>query len=101
RDPVPLDVVCNVVGTAPRTVFGVEAQEGGVVLKLTTEGDGRITHQSAEVKNLATWYADAVHGELVSDAPTLDAIQELLDTGASKHLPGTPPSASRGGARVW
>ena len=100
RDPLALDVVCNVAGTAPRTVSGVEPQEGVVVLKLTTEGDGRVTHQSAEVKNLATWYADAAHGELVSDPRTLDAIQELLETGASKQLPSAPPSASRGGAGV-
>ena len=45
-EAMALDVVCNVAGTAPRTVFGVELQDGRVVLKLTTEGDGRVTHQS-------------------------------------------------------
>ena len=99
-ETMALEVVCNVAGTAPRTVFGVELQEGRVVLKLTTEGDGRVTHQSVRVKNLATWYADAAHGDLASDARTLDAIQELLETGSTKQLPGAPPSASRGGERV-
>ena len=99
-EAIALDVVCNVAGTAARTVAGVELQEGRVVLKLTTEGDGRVTHQSARVKNLATWYADAPHGDLASDQRTLDAIQELLETGTTKQLPGAAPSASRGGERI-
>ena len=35
----------------------------GSCCKLTTEGDGRVTHQSARLKNLATWYADSAHGD--------------------------------------
>ena len=99
-DVIALDVVCNVAGISARTVFGVDVQDDRVVLKLTTEGDGRVTHQSARMGNLPTWYTDAAHGELTSDSRTLDAILELLETGSAKQLTTSPPSASRGGERT-
>ncbi len=97
---IQLDVICNVAGTSPRTVVDVGLQDGRVVLALTTEGDGRVTHQSAGIRNVATWYADAAHGELTSDPVALAAIQNLLESGRSKQLSTTPPSASRGGERL-
>lgn len=99
-EAIQLDVVCNVAGTSARTVFGIELQDGHLLLKLTTEGDGRVTHQSTLIRNVPTWYADAAHGELTSDPVTLDAIQELLESGVSKRLPGSPPNTNRGGKRI-
>jgi hypothetical protein len=89
--------VCNVAGAAPRTVYGVEPRERQVALEVTTEGDGRVTHDAVRLQSVVTWYMDAGHGELAADPRGFPAILDLLQHGETKQLPTTAPSASRGG----
>ena len=51
---------------------------GSVALEVTTEGDGRVTHESGRLPDVATWYMDAAHGELAGDERGFPAILDLL-----------------------
>ena len=93
-------VVCNVAGTAPRTVARVEPKDGRLVFDVTTEGDGRVLFRSTRVPNLPTWYIDAPHGGLAADDRALSAVLELLQNGTSSHAPTSPPSTNRGGEQT-
>ncbi len=101
RDAVDLGAVCNVAGTADRTVHGIELQDGRVVLKVTTEGDGRVTHRASHLDRLPTWYLHATHGEMSRDPRGFQGILDLLQSGESRQLSTSPPNASRGGERLW
>ena len=90
--------VVYIAGQAAQTVNGVEVIEGRVVLRATTEGDGRVTYESGRLPGVLTWYLDAEHGDLAASPAGHPAIVELLERGTTTRLPSAPPSASRGGA---
>jgi CHAT domain-containing protein/pimeloyl-ACP methyl ester carboxylesterase len=92
------DRIHYVAGSSGRTTTGVaDIVKGRVVLSVTTEGDGRVTYQSGRLPGVAMWYTDAVHGDLASHAPAFPGIRELLETGTTRRLSTSPPSAARGG----
>ena len=93
--------VVSVVGSAPRTVCGVSLRDGQIVFDVTTEGDGRVTYASSGLPGVATYYMDAVHGELPSHKPGFPALLELLERGTTGRLPTVAPSVSRGGAATY
>ena len=95
------DHVHYVAGTSPRTVTGVEIVDGRVVLECTTEGDGRVTHESGRLPGVRTWYMEVAHGDLASHKPGFRALQEVLETGSTSHLLTAPPSTARGGAVTY
>ena len=95
------DRVHYVAGTSPRTVTGVEIVHGRVVLECTTEGDGRVTHESGRLPGVRTWYMEVAHGDLAAHQPSFRALQEVLETGTTSHLLAAPPSTSRGGAVTY
>jgi triacylglycerol esterase/lipase EstA (alpha/beta hydrolase family)/tetratricopeptide (TPR) repeat protein len=88
---------CNVAGSAPRTVCGVELHPRRVALAITSEGDGRVTHDSVELRDGITWYMDVGHGGLTADPTGFPAIVHLLQQGDTTLLPTSRPNASRGG----
>jgi hypothetical protein len=92
-----LERVCNVAGSAPATVCGVAPRERQIALDVTTEGDGRVTHDAVRLSGVATWYMDAAHGRLAAHAQGFPALLDLLQQGETKQLPTTLPSVSRGG----
>ena len=95
------DRVHYVAGTSPRTVTGVEIVHGRVVLECTTEGDGRVTHESGRLPGVRTWYMEVAHGDLAAHKPSFRALQEVLETGTTSQLLTAPPSTSRGGAVTY
>jgi tetratricopeptide (TPR) repeat protein len=95
--PSHRDRICNVAGTAPRTVRGIDPSGRPVTLDVTSDGDGRVTHASADLAGGITWYMNAGHGGLVANADGFAATVDLLQRGDTRQLPMTRPSASRGG----
>lgn len=94
-------VVHCVAGKAPATLcqIAVEAGAAGprLVFHATSQGDGRVTHQSAGLADAARWYADVEHGELPDHRPMFPAIAELLQQGATGRFTSAPPAAARAG----
>jgi hypothetical protein len=93
--------VLYVAGSAPQTVIGVDVVEGRIVLRATTEGDGRVTYESGRLPGVLTWYLDAEHGDLPAVEAAFPAILDLLERGSTTRLPSTPPSIARGGAATF
>ena len=84
------DRVHYVAGTSPRTVTGVEIVHGRVVLECTTEGDGRVTHESGRLPGVRTWYIEVAHGDLAAHEPGFRALQEVLETGTTSQSVDRP-----------
>ena len=99
---LPVDIphaerVLYVAGSAPSTACGLRTDEHGRLRMLTTDkGDGKVTYENGRLPGVATWYAQAEHGELANHAPAFPAIQQLLAQGRTALLPATPPGAARG-----
>ncbi len=63
---------------------------------VTLDGDGRVPHtlgllQTAEGKKVPTYYVEEEHGALPENDAVLRALDELLETGRTRHLAETLP----------
>jgi hypothetical protein len=63
----------------------------------TRDGDGRVPHALGLLDGVPTYWVDEIHGNLAKNGSVLDAITELLQTGATSRLPTAKP-AQRGPA---
>jgi pimeloyl-ACP methyl ester carboxylesterase len=61
----------------------------------TSDGDGRVPHALGLLDGVTTYWVDEIHGNLAKNGSVLDAITELLQTGATSRLPTAKP-AQRG-----
>ena len=70
----------------------------------TLDGDGRVLHVLGLLDGVTTYWVDEIHGSLAKNGRVLDAITELLQTGATSRLPTAKPvarAADRGLRRGW
>lgn len=74
------------------TIDGVEVEGGKVVVRRTLRGDGRVLWRTGAPNGVATYYAQAAHGDLPRDPAVLDAVGDLLRTGETRRLPLTAPT---------
>lgn len=74
------------------TIDGVSVEGGKVVVQRTLRGDGRVLWRTGAPNGVATYYAQAAHGDLPRDPAVLDAVGDLLRAGETRRLPLTPPS---------
>jgi CHAT domain-containing protein len=89
--------VLYVAGCAPSTPCGIEVDTHGRLLLLTTDqGDGKVTYEAGRLPGVATWYADAAHGDLANHRPAFAGIQQLLADGRTALLSTQPPASARG-----
>ncbi|HVG05525.1 MAG TPA: M17 family peptidase N-terminal domain-containing protein, partial [Burkholderiaceae bacterium] len=65
--------------------------------ELTSDGDGRVSHELGLLPGVKTYYVDEAHGDLARNETVLSAVDELLQTGETDVL-GT--SVLRGAQRV-
>ena len=65
--------------------------------QLTSDGDGRVSHELGLLPGVTTYYVDEAHGDLARNETVLSAVDELLQTGETDVL-GT--SVLRGAQRV-
>ncbi|TAH50169.1 MAG: CHAT domain-containing protein [Betaproteobacteria bacterium] len=62
----------------------------------TREGDGTVSWASGRLRDVPTWYVeDTAHDALCTQKRAFAAYLELLQTGATKRLPATPPARAR------
>lgn len=57
---------------------------------MSRAGDGRVSHALGLLEGVRTWYAPVSHGDLTRDRSVLQAIPDLLDTGATERLDDEP-----------
>ena len=89
-----------VVGSAPLTPAGFQRTNAGVVYLNASQGDGRVTHESAVLPGVATWAIDAGHGDLPRRKDAFPGYLELLEKGTTKQFAqAVAAGASRGAAK--
>src|SRR5262249_25906375 len=55
-----------VVGNASSTPAGIDVTDSGVVYLAVSDGDGRVTQDSARLPGVRTWKTGAAHGDLAN-----------------------------------
>ena len=94
-----------VAGYNQRTPARIRVDRPGEFSYLeTADGDGRVLHVLGLLDGVSTYWVDEIHGNLAKNASVLDAITELLQTGATSRLPSAKPAArapARGLRRGW
>jgi pimeloyl-ACP methyl ester carboxylesterase len=83
-----------IAGCNRRTLSGLQIiAPGEFSYTETLDGDGRVTHQLGMLPGVPTYYADEDHGGLPQNAQVLNAVDEILERGATSLLPEQPPAA--------
>jgi CHAT domain-containing protein len=91
------DRLALVMGRAHSTPDGFErGAEGLVYLDAVDAGDGRVTHESAQLPAVRAWVLDCAHDELPRRPDGFGAYLELLQTGTTMLL--APFETTRAGA---
>ena len=54
--------------------------------QLTSDGDGRVSHELGLLPGVPTFYVDEAHGDLARNETVLSAVDELLQTGQTQLL---------------
>src|SRR5205085_2375485 len=80
------DRLLLVVGQAPFTPERFEMTERGLVYAGSTNGDGRVTHDSAMLPGVRTWRVACDHGTLPQRKDAFAAYRELLETGTTSLI---------------
>ncbi len=96
EDPDTMDPawLTYIAGCNRRTLCGLEVLAPGEFrYRETLDGDGRVTHELGRLERVPTWFADADHGGLPKHDAVLDAVEEILERGATALLPQRPPAA--------
>jgi hypothetical protein len=82
-----------VAGHDRPTPFGVRIEEPGrLAFQETLDGDGRVPHALGLLGGVDTYWAGAAHGDLARSDGVLDAIDDLLQRGATDRLPKERPA---------
>ena len=75
---------------------------GDFEYRVSSDGDGRVTHELGVLEGVATYWIHEAHGDLPRNERVLGAIHELLASGQSAALPSErPPSRGLARAGAW
>ncbi len=81
-----------VAGCNRRTLAGLQiVAPGEFSYQETLDGDGRVTHALGRLEGVRTYYVDEDHGGLPKNEQVLNAVDEILERGATAQLPQRPP----------
>jgi pimeloyl-ACP methyl ester carboxylesterase len=67
----------------------MDAAEGYL---MTRDGDGRVTHELGKLEGVPIYYVEENHGDLPANKDVLDALDELLESGATRALASQLPA---------
>ncbi len=82
-----------IAGCNRRTLAGFQiVAPGEFSYSETLDGDGRVTHALGRLEGVRTYYVDEDHGGLPRNAQVLNAVDEILERGATSLLPQHPPA---------
>lgn len=71
-----------------------------IAFEYSSEGDGRVSHDSGVIDEARTWVAPVAHGDLADATQVFDAYVELLATGSTGRIPTLAAHrGTRGGER--
>ena len=85
-----------VAGWGRKTPSRIRVDEPGrFSYQETRDGDGRVPHALGLLDGVTTYWVDEIHGNLAKNRSVLDAITDLLQSGATSRLPAAKP-AQRG-----
>ncbi len=103
-DVIEPDRMINVLGNDQPTFSNITRFEG---LKdvasygVTPMGDGRVTHQLAQLTGVSAYFVDDDSGDLPSNGRVIAALDDLLTTGKTGRLrPGSTTIRSRWGSQL-
>ncbi len=85
------------------TPVAVRIVDGQVEIGCTDDGDGRVPWATGIPPGVATWYVDAVHGDLANHEDAFEGYRELLERGdtAQPALSRTPRGTRGAAAPVF
>ncbi|WP_310459840.1 CHAT domain-containing protein [Sphaerotilus sp.] len=87
------DRTIAVHGVARHTPCGVRIEAGRLQMVATARGDGTVTWASGQLDGIGRhYYLPADHGELTTSRDGFPALTELLERGATRRIPSTPPA---------
>lgn len=80
------DKIVLVAGSAPFTPSGVKEEGSELLLECVSDGDGRVTLDSARLANNKVWRIKAQHGRLPMALPAFNVLMALLTDDKNAHL---------------
>jgi len=93
QSPLDPERVVYVAGQADLTAEQLRINNGQIEFIGTAQGDGQVPWATGIPAGIKVWYMHGVvHGDLANHKPAFDALQELLETGATNRLPTTAPT---------
>ncbi len=100
KAPCDPERLLYIAGHAP-TLMGIDEDPTApagqrIRFRTSMEGDGQVPWSTGIPPGIRAWYTDAAHGDLARHDPAFPAILDLLETGTTRRLPTTPPTAVRG-----
>jgi tetratricopeptide (TPR) repeat protein len=75
-----------VVGKAPSTPAGIQETSDGIAYLSVSDGDGRVTRDSACLPGVQTWKTGVVHGDLANAKEAFEGYLDLLTRGDTSKL---------------
>ncbi len=91
NETVDPDRMTYIAGCNQETLSGLTfAAPGEFDYTVTYDGDGRVPHSLGILTGVATYYVDESHGGLPKNEKVLSAVQDLLESGATRALPESP-----------
>jgi hypothetical protein len=84
--------IISVAGVGLDTPNDLAFESDSAVWPTTIAGDGVVPYALGTIVGVATYYLDAIHGDLANKAEGFVAFEELLATGATNKLPRTAES---------
>lgn len=89
--PPHADRIVYVAGHAPATPAEIIVGSSEVRFRDSNRGDGVVLWDGAIPEGVRGWWAEAPHGQLLSDENIFEALRELLDDGTTESLSTEPP----------
>lgn len=77
----------HIIGVRQDTVTQITRAKEGFEYRLTPDGDGTVTLQSARLPAQRAWYAAEAHGALPNSGRVIAAAIDLLHSGETRRLP--------------
>lgn len=92
--PAPDDRFVQIVGTGEETIQQARIENDEFVYETSTDGDGTVPRDLAEMGDVTRFYATGKHGQLCNQRPVINAVKDIIRTGSTSALPSIPPASA-------
>ena len=80
------DRMIYIAGFGQRTIDGIERKGNRFRFRRSHAGDGTVPHALGLLDGVQTYWTNTKHGALAKDPAVLNAVHDLLESGATNHL---------------